>query len=615
MIDRALAALERSPWIGGSAAVMLAALAYAHSIGLGFAYDDVPIIRDNLLLHSLADWRTILGATWWPDALYRPFTSLTFALDWALSGGDPSWFHGVNVVLHAAVTALVFLLASGLSGPVLGTVAAALFAIHPVHVEAVANVVGRAELLAAAGAIGAVLLYRLDSRLARDGDRSWRRGCVFVATLVALLIALASKESAFVVPGLFLLVDWFDARSEGGRWGDTVRRHGGLWIAALALTAWWLWLWVGIQGDLSGARGKVAPGLQGAGLIDRLVAMAPVSLHYVRLLLVPAQLSADYSPDFLPVADGVTLAGVAGALVVVLSLAVAYSVRDRAAPVSLGIAWTAGSLLIVSNVLVPTEILLAERTLYLASVGTVIAVAWLLVLGLRRKPVVTSAVLGVMLVLGLARTAMRVPIWNDNETLFPQLIEDAPGSYRALWIGAILAYEGGDPTRGETLLREALQVHPLDEALWRDFGAQLQREGRWIEAGRAFSVAFDLAPVGRMSATQSILAYLQGGVVDSADAVADRAAITPQDDWRLRIAAADVAAARGRWQEAMELRASVARDLPTESALWLIAAEAAMGAQRCDEAHEFLERAEAQGAVEDRLQELQAAVQNAGCDD
>ena len=77
LIDRALAALERSPWIGGSAAVMLAALAYAHSIGLGFAYDDVPIIRDNLLLHSLADWRTILGATWWPDALYRPFTSLT----------------------------------------------------------------------------------------------------------------------------------------------------------------------------------------------------------------------------------------------------------------------------------------------------------------------------------------------------------------------------------------------------------------------------------------------------------------------------------------------------------------------------------------------------------
>ena len=402
-----------------------------------------------------------------------------------------------------------------------------------------------------------------------------RRGCVFVATLVALLIALASKESAFVVPGLFLLVDWFDARSEGGRWGDTVRRHGGLWIAALALTAWWLWLWVGIQGDLSGARGKVAPGLEGAGLVDRLVAMAPVSLHYVRLLLVPAQLSADYSPDFLPVADGVTPAGVVGALVVVLSLAVAYSVRDRAAPVSLGIAWTAGSLLIVSNVLVPTEILLAERTLYLASVGTVIAVAWLLVLGLRRKPVVTSAVFGVMLVLGLARTAMRVPIWNDNETLFPQLIEDAPGSYRALWIGAILAYEGGDPTRGETLLREALQVHPLDEALWRDFGAQLQREGRWIEAGRAFSVAFDLAPVGRMSATQSILAYLQGGVVDSADAVADRAAITPQDDWRLRIAAADVAAARGRWQEAMELRASVARDLPTEAALWLSAAEAA----------------------------------------
>ena len=140
--------------------IALAIAAYMGSLGHGFAYDDVPLIEVNRRVHSLANWATILRSSWWSDSLYRPFSALTLAADWTIGGGDPRWFHVVNVLLHAGATALVYVLARTLVPPFAALAAGALFAVHPVHVEAVANIVGRAEVLAALFALAAVLLYR-----------------------------------------------------------------------------------------------------------------------------------------------------------------------------------------------------------------------------------------------------------------------------------------------------------------------------------------------------------------------------------------------------------------------------------------------------------------------
>src|SRR5688572_11976478 len=133
-------------------ALMIGALALAaaySSLGNGFAYDDVYIL-EKAGRHSMAGWWRDFASTYWPVSMggdgYRPLTVIAFRAEWVLGGGKPLLFHGVNVALHVATAIAVFALATTLLPFAAAFVAAALYAVHPVHVEAIANVVGQSEL-------------------------------------------------------------------------------------------------------------------------------------------------------------------------------------------------------------------------------------------------------------------------------------------------------------------------------------------------------------------------------------------------------------------------------------------------------------------------------------
>src|SRR6266542_2137674 len=142
--------------------------------------DDLYIILWNPLVHSLRGVGGAFAAPYWPPDLgghmYRPLPLATFAVDWSLVHGHPAWFHAMNLLWHAGTAAAV--------------VAGAIFAVHPVHVEAVANVIGRAELMAAAAVCLAVY-----AAVVRDS---------VIWSGVALLLGLLSKENAAVAPGLIV---------------------------------------------------------------------------------------------------------------------------------------------------------------------------------------------------------------------------------------------------------------------------------------------------------------------------------------------------------------------------------------------------------------------------
>src|SRR5438874_1488752 len=164
--------------------------------------DDLYIIAWNPLVHSLQGaWRAF-GAPYWPPDLggqmYRPLPLATFAVDWTLTHGHPVWFHATNLLWHAGVALIVTAVAFGSPSPegrggqgVRTALAAGLiFAVHPVHVEAVANVVGLGELMAAVGVCLAVY-----AALVRQSV--WWSGA-------ALLLGLLSKENAVVAPALIV---------------------------------------------------------------------------------------------------------------------------------------------------------------------------------------------------------------------------------------------------------------------------------------------------------------------------------------------------------------------------------------------------------------------------
>ncbi|HST62956.1 MAG TPA: tetratricopeptide repeat protein [Longimicrobium sp.] len=439
---------------------------YASAARNGYAMDDELILRRNPLVHGLGRVGELLGSAYWPSSseLYRPVTLLSFAGEWALFGDAPGVFHATNVLLHAVVSLLVAGLVLRLGG---GRAAAAgagvLFAVHPVHVEAVANLVGRAEVLATLAVLAACHLYL------RPGPRGAGR----IAGIALLYVAgLLAKESAVALPALLLVVDALRGRAEGEGERDgprhgggsgagvlaLLRRNAGLLAALVAGLAAYLLLRQSVLGG-AGAGTDPAPYLRDLSTVDRLATAVRLWPEYLRLMLYPADLSAEWGPDALgPATWGEPLVWV-GVLLGIGLAAAAWRSWAGGRWIAAAVLWFAAAVLPVSQVVFPVGVLLAERTLYLPSV----ALAFLLpplVHAVRRHPArIRPAMMAAAVVLALlaARTWTRTPSWQSTETVLQQLMRDHPDVWLVEWKAAELLVRAGRPGEALPWYRRAME--------------------------------------------------------------------------------------------------------------------------------------------------------------
>jgi hypothetical protein len=575
------------------ALVALVAFAvFTNTLSHQFVYDDNSVIVENPRVHDLANWGEIVTSPWWPRGLYRPVTSLTLAANWTLDPGDPAGFHLVNVLLHAIAAALVAVLGVRLMGMPGGLAAGLLFAVHPVHVEAVANVVGRAEVLATVFALAAALAYLRFGDLTGTAEGTpVHRGLAAAGTVGCTVLALGSKESAFALPGVLLAVDLARAQAAGGSVRARLGHTWPLWVVVLLVAVAWLVLRSLVVGELAGD--FPAPGLAGTSILDRVVIMLPVVPEYVRLLLAPARLSAEYSPDFLPVSARFGLPKVAGLLVLAGCAASAVALRRKAPVASAGLVWAGAALFVVGNVLVPSGVLLAERTLYLASAGICLALGSLWALLHREHPRAGIATLVLAVVLGAVRTHTRSEVWRDDDTFFHQLVLDAPGSYRADWVAAMLSYMAGDSAKGERLMRRGLGTYDGNGGMLSDFAVVLERQHRWDEAAEYFWRSFG-ADSGRASdAARAVANLIQGRRLDSAQVLLEAAQRAQPESPDLAISESHLALARGDAARSVALRRKVAEQIPGDWRYWHLTAEAAVRARDCGALREAVQRWEA----------------------
>lgn len=411
--------------------VVLALVSSVSSLTNRFAFDDVPIIVNNDRIHSLAGWWQLWMQPYWPEhrggGLYRPITMLGFSLQWVAGNGSPLVFHAVNVVLYALLCAAVFWLAIELLPLHFAWIAAALFAVHPLHVEVVANVVGQAELWAALFVILAVTVF---IRARQHGPIS---GPTIVALAILYALACLTKEHGIVLPLLLGAAELTIIR--GGRpLRERITELRTLFLALLLVGIVFLW----VRSAVIAGTGEVVSTLfAGESYRNRALTMLRVVLEWVRLFFWPANLSADYSPRRIDIVTGPTPDMLASVAVLVGVAALAWTTRRAAPVVTFAIAWVVVGLLIPSNLIVPTGFVLAERTLFLASVGVPLGIAAAAKgfysrgeLSTRSKAA-ASVALAVLLFLGVARSASRQRVWHDNDVLFAQTVLDAPTSYRA----------------------------------------------------------------------------------------------------------------------------------------------------------------------------------------
>src|SRR5256884_7417995 len=160
-----------------------AVAAYLPTLTYGFVEDDRAVVAANPRAHSVPQALGAFDQPYGGDEFYRPLTILSFAVDWTVSGGRAGWLHLMNALWHGVASVLVALLLAQALSPAAAAAGGLVFALHPVHAEAVAGLVGRAEVLAAVGMLGAVLCAR---------HRRW------AAAVACAAAAMLSKEHGVI---------------------------------------------------------------------------------------------------------------------------------------------------------------------------------------------------------------------------------------------------------------------------------------------------------------------------------------------------------------------------------------------------------------------------------
>ncbi len=512
---------SRIPW-PELALAGLAFWVYVNAFGNGFVWDDVVLIENN---PAIKHWRTmpsLLAGDILPGPedgdrsnYYRPLQMLTYALDYQVWGLEPFGFHLTSTTIHAAAVVLLFYLGRRLfAEPAPALAAAALWAVHPVHTEAVTYLSGRSDPLA-----GMLLLAGLLASL-RAGERTaWQRAWRALS-LAAFFLALLAREAALVWLALVPLVDLAACRRQGRgpRWHRDLL---GRYLPYLAVAAAYL--------ALRGLATMPAPFAGGTAEIPlalRLLTMAKVVWQYLAFLAMPLDPHMERRVE--PVASFVEPAFLAAAVGVAAVLVLAWQLRRRMWPVSFGIAWFFLALLAVSNV-VPLATFMAEHWLYVPSMGLALAAGWLSGrFGERWRQPVATALVVLVAAYGLA-TVRRNRDWRDSRTLFESTVAAAPWSARA-WSNLGNAYlELGDLDRARPALERALAIasgaapvarldlgvlhrqagrpeaaleefrlllaaDPRDALAYNEIALTLAALGRPDEAGEAFATALELDP-------------------------------------------------------------------------------------------------------------------------
>jgi hypothetical protein len=492
----ALPGRKPARWLLTAAIALLAISASGASLPNVFVQDDIPLVLKNQDNHSVSAPWAAFTRPYWPKPfspdLYRPLMSVGLAAQWVAGGGSPLPFRVTSIVLYAASAVAFFWLAAMLLPLEAAWVAAALFAVHPVHVEAVAVAVNQSELIV--GLFSTLWVGRY-IRARSHGDLATWSSIAFVLTY---LVACFFKENAVILPGLLLAAEFTVVRDAR----PLRTRLTAIRPLILALTATGFAFLAVRSAVLDNVVGSfTAEGLQGLSAGQRALTMLGVVPEWVRLFIWPAHLQADYSPQEISGAVGWGPAQTLGLFLLAAAVIGALAARRTAPVVTLGLLWVGIALFPVSNVLVPTGIVLAERTLFLASIGFLLAFGALLpavfsalaeARPLLRRGV--AATLALLLLAGTMASARRQRTWANPFAQSARLLIDAPLSYRSHYGAASLLWEGHQREASEIEYQRALALFPRSFAVPRELADRLRLEARCAEAIPLYQHALRYAP-------------------------------------------------------------------------------------------------------------------------
>jgi protein O-mannosyl-transferase len=472
-----------------AALILCAALPYINTLLNGFVYDDNRQVLENTYLKSFHFLPQVFGTTVWSfvgmqgvSNYYRPMMTLGYALCYHVFGPLAYGFHLVNVCLNVGVVLLVFAVARRLfRDRAVAFVAACLFAIHPIHTEAVAWVAAVTTLDVT---FFYLLTFWLFLKMARPrGEVSpW----IKLAAVVSFALTIFSKEQALTFPLLAMVYEHFyrEDREETTLW-QKARRYGDFWLMDVAYVLFRIVY-----------LGAFAPQIQLSRLgwyPSVLSALALVG-RYLEKLFWPVELCAYYVfHKGTSVLDPRVLAGIA-VLVACAAIFAALARCNRTA--SFGFVWFFVTLAPVLDIRYLAGNVFAERYLYLPSVGSCFVLGWAGVKfwkALASRPrawrhglLTASCALGLLMVV---RVATRNRDWRSDETLYSQTLKVSPRATNIRENLGVVAWNHGRIDEAEKEWNIALKLNPNSPITLSNLGLVYARRKQYRQAERYFRQA------------------------------------------------------------------------------------------------------------------------------
>jgi len=402
--------------------VFAAVIAYIPALQAGFVWDDDANVTKNMTLRSLADLREI----WlnpFANQQYYPLTHTSFWINYQLWGLRPLGYHLVNVLLHALTAVLLWLALRRLSVPG-AWLAAAVFALHPVHVESVAWVTERKNVLSGVFYMSALLAHL---RYARIGGQLLepRRRLFYALALVLFACALLSKTVTSTLPAVLLLLLWW--KRDRIAWKD-VWPLVPFFVLGLGFGQYTAWLEKHHVGAVGEEWNLTLPG--------KLIVAGRALWFYPAKILWPAKLTFIYPRWEVDPANVLQYLYLLAALAVVGGLLI-FRRRLGKAPLvaALFYAVTISPALGFFNVYFMRYSFVQDHFQYLASIGPIALAAGLISMGLRRLGSFRSgfqvAIPAIILALLGALTWQQSRIYADSETLWRDTLSKNPSSWMA----------------------------------------------------------------------------------------------------------------------------------------------------------------------------------------
>lgn len=415
-----------------AALLLLVLCAYSNSFHAPLILDNVETILKDPRVRSATGshfMRIVSEPYTVLTGLYRPLTTLSYLFNYAVlgNGTEPFGYHCFNLILHAINTGLVYALALAIFGrPAVAFVTAALWSLHPIQTEAVTNVVGRADMLAAFGVLAALFCH-----IRRLRSTGWTANAWLAGIAAAMLIGISAKESAIVALVIVPLYDFvFDNKQP---WKKRLPPYFALVVPCAGLLA--LRGWVLAAAPVSPTPFVDNP-LTGANFLSARLTAVRVIGKYLGLLVWPARLSYDYSYNEIPVLGAQSgiweWVTTTTALVICLGAVwAAFYFYRRNKALWFFLLFFFAAMAPISNVFLLIGTVMGERLMYLPSVAVAACVAYgIYVISQRVGAQRTAVGFSILLIALGARTFVRNNDWSDPERFWNSGLAAAPGSFK-----------------------------------------------------------------------------------------------------------------------------------------------------------------------------------------